>query len=132
MMSLSAGDVGWQWAICGAGLVPRDSSDAACPSPACLRYTWSNAGVTVGALCLAENLRVGHCYQPGPTGKALEVVDCATATSRGGEVVQRLDNVIDLTRCPLHTTAYAYPLPARTYCVADPRSMRPIDVGQHI
>jgi len=96
-------------------------ADAGCPSPTYIRYVWTAAGATVGALCLAENLRVGHCYQPGPTGKILGLVDCAVATRNGGEVALRLDNVSDVTRCPPNTTAYAYPIPARTYCLSAPQ-----------
>jgi hypothetical protein len=101
-------------------------ADATCPVPTYIRYVWSTADATVGALCLAENLRVGHCYQQSSVAKTLEVVDCAVVTSRGGEVVQRLDNVIDVTQCPLNTTAYAYPMPARTYCLTAPQSAEPV------
>jgi hypothetical protein len=101
-------------------------ADAACPGPTYMRYAWTDADTTVGALCLAQNLRVGHCYQPGPIGAVLDLVDCAAVTSNGDRVTQRLDNVSDVTQCPPNTTAYAYPVPARTYCLMAMQPKMPV------
>jgi hypothetical protein len=98
---------------------------AACPSPTYLRYVWATADAPVGALCLADNLRAGHCYQLEPAG-VLDPVDCARSRVSGSEVARRLDNVSDVTMCPQNTTAYAYPIPARTYCLAAPKTTTPV------
>lgn len=95
-------------------------ADAACPDPNYTRYLWAVGDKTIGTLCLAHNLLVDHCYQPGTGGKTLEVVQCTVVTEKGEKVVERLDNVSDVTQCPPNTTAFAYPTPTRTYCVITP------------
>jgi hypothetical protein len=95
-------------------------ADAACSSPNYERYLLTVNSTTIGSLCLAENLTVGHCYQLDPTGRTLKLVDCAVA-GKGDEVAERLDNISDATQCPPNTTSYSYPTPARTYCLTTPQ-----------
>jgi hypothetical protein len=93
-------------------------SDRACANANYISYDWTLDHRAVGRLCLVENLTAGHCYHPTADGRNLEQTDCAATDDKAYKVVQQFDSAA--AECPADTTTYAYPDPARTYCLTAP------------
>lgn len=93
-------------------------TDTGCAVPDYVRYVWAVDFNMIGALCLAENLVVEHCYRLERFNNIPERVQCtAAAAGLRAKVAARLDNTSDVTACPVGTSAFAYPAPPRTYCL---------------
>lgn len=93
--------------------------DQECDGPNYADHSWTVGGKPDGRICLVQNLAPGHCYRVSPATVAVEQVDCAAASDQKEfKVVVRTDS-LDVTPCPDGVVAYTYPVPPRTYCLAN-------------
>lgn len=97
-----------------------------CPGQRYFVYRVKLGERPVGALCLVENLREGHCYTDSATPPLHEEVACSTsaqeaAAVRDSRVVKAVEGSDDPSVCA-DAAAVAYPEPKRVYCLGSPIS----------
>ncbi|MGL6235962.1 MAG: hypothetical protein ACRC20_11520 [Segniliparus sp.] len=104
------------------GLKVKGSDE--CPGPRYFIYRVKLDERQVGALCLVENLREGHCYTDSATPPLHEEVACSSSAQEAESVkdlrvVKAVEGSDDPSAC-FDSTAVAYPEPKRVYCMGSP------------
>ncbi|EFV13620.2 hypothetical protein [Segniliparus rugosus] len=95
-----------------------------CPGQRYFAYRVKLDGRQVGALCLVENLREGHCYTDSATPPLHEEVPCSSSAQeaesvKDARVVKAVEGSDDPSIC-VDSTAVVYPEPKRVYCMGSP------------
>jgi hypothetical protein len=97
-----------------------------CPSQYYFTYRVNLDGRQVGALCLVENLREGHCYTMSATPPLHEETACSStaqeaASVKDDRVVKAVEGSNDPSVC-VDSSPVTYPEPKRVYCMGSPVS----------